>query len=250
MSLGGYVVFVDADDYLDKDALYRLNNIITSHKTLDFILCNNIYHHRQIDKQPKITSQFVPKKLENRIFSPKDILLSIPKLHLYSVYSSIFSCDFLARWNLYFEAFIIFEDILFMQIAFTLAKHFYITSEAIYHYRTCREDSIMNTKSRQKTLKATFSYFKLASIFLSHSLNAQDDVFKTYFRHWAIFYAKETLRKVQFLSYIDDIGFTKQDLKPFVQLLPLKYRFCYRFPLVYGFPKRVRLLLEQFIRKL
>ena len=241
-----YAIFVDSDDYLESNALQRLAEIL-SRNSVESLIINSAYYDDGTTQRLQVL--FIPQESEifNRIVSSAEVLMSVPKIHFYAMWVFVYECDFLFRHKLCFEPNILFEDILFATYAFSLTQRAMFTDIPLYHYRVVRKGSIMDTKDKNLHRVAN-SHFALAKAFHKYATCAKDEDKRAYLEHWSIFYVKETLRDIQRLGYGEKLDFSKSDITPFMPLLPMKYRFCATFPRIYGFPKRCRIKLMDFIK--
>lgn len=191
----------------------------------------------------------IPQNSEilNRIISSQQVLEIFPKIHIFAMWLLVYECDFLFRHKLYFEPNILFEDILFATYAFSKTQKAMFIDKPLYHYRTSRKGSIMDTNDKNLH-KVASSHFSLAKNFYHHSTLAQSKANKAFLLHWSIFYVKETLRDIQKTGYAKELTFNKNDIRFFMPLLPIKYRFCGFFPRIYGFPKLCRLAMLDIIK--
>ncbi|WP_394989606.1 glycosyltransferase [uncultured Helicobacter sp.] len=231
-----YIVFVDSDDYIELDGLQCLATIISSNPSLDTIICNRAYHDTTLRD-----AIFFPTNDENKIFNYADILQQYPHICVYSVWLFVYQCDFLFHTTHMFEPYIYHEDNLFISYLLTLTQRAYIADTPIYHYRVSRQGSIMNTKTKVRFCDGVYSYFILTKRFYELSHDAQHEIQRNYLWYWASFFLKETLRGLQKYGYTKELRFNKSDLKTFYPFMDKKYRFCYHFPRIYGFPKKLRL---------
>lgn len=233
-----YILFLDSDDSLEHVALEHIASIIKQHGYLECIFSNQSFHMANNSKI--ISREFFNKEYEDKVFCDNSHFLK-NHIHLYVVWNTCFSAKFIFKHDLLFYPKIIYEDILFAQNAFALMSRFYIDSTPIYNYTLKREGSIMNVKNY---FRSANSYFILASEF-----DRLSSVHKGYFSFWSEFYAKEVLRSLQFIGYNKKLDFSKQDLARFLVHIKGRRRFCYHFPRIYGFPKRLRLFLKSlFVR--
>ena len=238
-----YIVFVDSDDYLEESALMRMYQHISLETDLQCLVFNSAFHFGASGKQ-LVENIFFDSGYKRKVYDSKSILCVNPHIHYYAVWLFVYRCDLIFDNKCFFEPHIYYEDVLFASYIFTFMKRFKMVDEAVYCYRVQRQDSIMTTKSRAKSLHSAFSHFMIAKRFCEYSLQAQDEQIRGYLLHWGAFYIKETLREIQPFGYIAELGFTKADLKPFLPYIKGKYRFCYHFPRIYGFPKRLRLAFQ------
>lgn len=242
-AMGGgsdYIYFVDSDDYLESNAIDNIAQVLL-HNKVDFICCNSYYSVS--NNKEKKEYVFLPKQYELKLISTQNILQDFPCIHFYNVWLFVYNKDFLAKHHLLFEPNIFFEDVLFASYAFSLADKIIITPTPAYNYRISRDGSIMNTLSKVKIYHSVYSYFTIAKRFFQYKTNATSQLKKEYFLFCGCFYLKQTLRKLQLTGYAKDLGFSKDDLRAYLPYIKGKYRFCFHFPRIYGFPKKVRLFI-------
>lgn len=233
-----YIVFVDSDDYVDSEMLAYLYGHIGDGE-VESLINNSLYHIRGGALSLK-QDVFIPSdsRLFDGIYTCEEVLGDSIHIHLATIAMVAYRSDFLFATQCWFEPGIYYEDVLFMNTAFLQSKKIKFINQPLYCYRSDREGSIMNAKSMQNLLHGARSYFHLAQNLDSLANQSSHRVVEAYLRYWGAFYAKQSLRCIQPFGYVEELGFSRADLYPFLPYLPFKYRLCLHFPKIYGFPKQ------------
>ena len=171
VSAGDWIMFIDADDWIEPDTLEKFSNYIFQTEA-DYIFGG--FYKEFSNKQVKIYSQRYP---DNKIFEGKSGRLKLQKMTLASpmygdsgmratmyrsVWGGVFSSSLLKDNNVRFDPSIKQdEDFLFRVYVAEHSKLTVYVNEMFYHYRSYgssasvhfREDSINNFKETTKILK-------------------------------------------------------------------------------------------------
>ena len=144
-SSGSYIMYVDADDFLEVNAVeVMLKNIIT-YKT-DFVI-ESIWNYddkqgRRVDKEDRyFTLSWLGPNFNNRPISPQELLPVMYNLPVMA-WGKLYNADFLKNSGVKFPAGLIYEDNLFFTELFFKAKSFSIDRRQLYNYRVNVEKSI------------------------------------------------------------------------------------------------------------
>ena len=136
VSKGKYLVFVDSDDWIEKDYVSKLHNVIDN---CDFALCNfNIFNREKITSELIIKKNILSEDLKNlkySIFSPK-----YGRSHGFSnsrcVCGKMFKSSIIKDKKIYFdEKLYLLEDGLFNLEYLKNCKNFYLLTDCLYNYR-------------------------------------------------------------------------------------------------------------------
>lgn len=165
---GGYVLFVDSDDYLPNHALKILNKATNIYPEADFIRGNQ---RILIDGNREAESEFsVSRALySNRILDGESFLINILQKD-YAPIDSLFKRDFLIKHSIEFhEELTVLEDGPFIsEICSKNPKCVYINEET-YVYRLFNPNSVTNSpKNLNKSLsliRGAQYYIKIANAF-------------------------------------------------------------------------------------
>ena len=149
LSVGEYIVFLDADDILSSECLSIYNKIIIE-AWPDLIISNNYIQERNVRLSRKITKKTVDSDEEKT--SLMEVALSQSQYHgeewygnLHTVWAKCFSLKIIKRNKLAFdERLKIGEDILFFLNFVLNCKNIKLTNEATYIY-TINPASVMHT---------------------------------------------------------------------------------------------------------
>lgn len=255
ISQGDYICFLDSDDWLDKDALLKTYPL-AKENDLDLLF----FETYNFDEKTEKISPFngfvsLPKELEYKVFTYKDILLTNNLLRVsHTAWSKLFKKDFLLDNNLFFADKCFFEDFeFFFRYIFKMTKLGYINS-ALYFYRINVENSMVADANKNhfdlltvldsvknsliennlfKDYEILFNNYKIVN--LEFRYNNVDDKYKKEFKKRI----KDDFRKM---------GLSKQDLKklsPYARqiyeeftgakfyLLFLPFRKAYRYYIIY-----------------
>ena len=141
---GKYILFVDSDDWIEKDTVEKLVNII-EREQVDFVRFNAVWDGRPgiPDGTPCIyePSRRLDTGLYDKEKIKKDIyprLLITPDLFLgpvLSAWSSLYNREFLVSNNIRFDKPVKYsEDSIFSARVVTSARTFFVTDDCYYHY--------------------------------------------------------------------------------------------------------------------
>lgn len=160
-STGDYILFVDSDDYINKDFIEHAINILKN-KSIDIILPQIIYKY-SINEE-----RFITKLNENKIYHIDEVLkmLIINKDLKDFVWGKIFKRELIE--SKYFGESRIFEDIDFTHRVILNAKLIQFQPKCEYYYLQ-REGSLLSNKfDRSKTYLITATEKMLKNILSSY----------------------------------------------------------------------------------
>lgn len=149
LSVGEYIVFLDADDILSSECLSVYEKMIIEAQP-DLIISNNYIQERNVQLSRKITKETVDSNEEKT--SLMEVALRQSQYHgeewygnLHTVWAKCFSLKIIKRNNLVFdERLKVGEDILFFLNFVLDCKNIKLTNEATYIY-TINPASVMHT---------------------------------------------------------------------------------------------------------
>lgn len=150
-----YVMFVDSDDYLERDACKILYSCLKGNKKIDLVASsyieekeNNkvIIRHTNLGKEILSSKQFIVKSIS------KNEYYTMAVLYLYKY-------SFLKENNLRFKEGIFFEDHEFTPRVFLKARFIIYCDFPFYHYMI-RENSIMTSVNTQKKIEDSLIVYK------------------------------------------------------------------------------------------
>lgn len=156
---GDYLWFIDSDDYIDRNALSVLSDVIAD-DTYDIIN----FTHKTVFKNNRIVGG--DKYFEPRTCTGTDYLACTNFL---SAWTCLYRRSYIKENNLRFKEGVIWEDSEFNIRAYTLTDNCYCISDALYYYIR-REDSIsdlratgFSTNSRVSNAYGLDEYFQASS---------------------------------------------------------------------------------------
>lgn len=185
---GDYIVFLDSDDYIDKNALFDLNKLICENGFPD-IIYTGFVEERGETKTKKYGYASEPNKIYNR----HDFLKSeLEKRTLYAAACfGIYKRKLIIDNKLFFKPGICHEDELWTPQVVNKATFIYLSDLTYYHYIR-RNDSITKVKDKTKNgIDLLESCYDLMNIF-----STMDDCYlkRMMNNHIAMLYMKAMCR--------------------------------------------------------
>lgn len=162
IATGKYVMFIDADDFYEKNACEVLYREI-SQKQADYVVGNYIHTNANGEKweQPL----FDQTQYGNFELSMKDYQKSIFVMNSV-VWNKVFSREFLEKYKLRFVEGALAEDAIFSIGCYAHAKRAYYINDVVYNYRQNENNSSISTNcSREYFTRINASYKMLYDIF-------------------------------------------------------------------------------------
>lgn len=142
---GSYIMYVDADDFIEVNMVeVMLKNILT-HKT-DFVI-ESIWNYddklgRRVDREDRyFTLTWLGPNFNNRPISPSELLHVMYNLPVMA-WGKLYNAEFLKNSGVKFPEGLIYEDNLFFTELFFKAKSFSVDRRQLYNYRVNVEKSI------------------------------------------------------------------------------------------------------------
>ncbi|MBR1668764.1 MAG: glycosyltransferase [Bacteroidaceae bacterium] len=150
---GTYIVFVDADDFLDEDALEHLYQISENQQVEVLGFSYKTYPQGQSSHYTMQTGT---------VLSPSQLLASTTQPQssddLCFVWRYMIRRDFLQKYNICFNTNVRFaEDMIFMMEVFAHAQRVYLSDDAPYHYRIDNPHSIMRERRYNPYMEESLS---------------------------------------------------------------------------------------------
>lgn len=189
IATGKYVMFVDADDILTKNACEVLYNEIEN-KNADFITCNyiNITQDGILYEKPIFdTDKYTNCKLTFEDKFTSSVLMTC------SASNKIFRMSFLNENNIRFEKGMIAEDSIFSNLCFIKSKNVYYINDILYYYRQRQID--------KKSISTNCSLEYFYNISKSYKLIYENFKLNNRLDYYRLFYAK-TLTYIMY-KFID-----------------------------------------------
>lgn len=210
---GEYIFFLDSDDYIDKNALSDLSDLIYRNEFPDIIYTKFI---EEREKNRVIKCGYASEP--NKLYSREEFLKGeLEKRTLYAAACfGIYKRKFIVHNKLYFKAGICHEDELWTPQVVNMAHTIYLSDLAYYHYIR-RNDSITKVKDKTKNgIDLLDTCYELADIFSN-----MDDKYleKLMNNHIAMLYMKAMCRgKLYRKEYVHMID----------RKFPLEYAFIFK----------------------
>lgn len=175
-STGNYVVFVDADDYLDPLFVENLYNSIKKNDT-DFAFYSRCFRHKK-DKQP-------PKNIENKLSAEETLVDLLSPDIVVGCWNKIYKRDLLDKYNIRFNTDLFYGE----GLNFITTYSQYINSasklfERRYYYRKNNQTSATTAFNLKKYVNGEKS---LETIY-SNLIIKTNTVKKAYSFHLCMFY--------------------------------------------------------------
>lgn len=160
-SKGQYILFLDPDDWLEKNALDLLNSIIDK-KEYDIVQFKYIIND--------INSNKVMINIDNSIFDNDNLLnMTLVGKNIFSVWSKLIKREFILKNNIYFNEDISYgEDLLYTATMIMYKPKYIFIDEFLYNYYK-RENSLSRTKNN-KLLDITKAIYFLKQNLLQNKL--------------------------------------------------------------------------------
>lgn len=190
---GEYIVFIDGDDWIEKNALELLYNSAKENDS-DIVICDfeNVYENgnREIKQQIDTTIEDIQKAY----------MIAMP-----SSCNKLFKKDFLNSIGFKFYTGIFYEDLAVYPIVASKAKKISYVNEPLYKYRI-RSGSIMNQQKNTKKLLdifTVFDYIEKGINSIENKENFEQEIEYIYIKH--LLHAAS----LRFINYKEDKNLDK-----------------------------------------
>ncbi|OED30385.1 glycosyltransferase family 2 protein [Methanosphaera sp. WGK6] len=140
---GEYILFIDSDDWIDKNTLNILYNQATQTKS-DLVLFNSIEHYNNNKTRTRIYPIKNYISDENKVFNYMDAKKLVMNSYLI-VCTKLHKLEFLRKNNIQFVENTLFEDVLFHIKTMIKAEKIAYTPQILYNYR--KEDLTRQSSS-------------------------------------------------------------------------------------------------------
>lgn len=137
---GDYVVFLDSDDFLERNYIEKINELILNSKNSDLIIygSNNVYSNEVVKNNKSIGKKYYSS---NKQFETKFNFI-FSKINLFVTWNKIYKRSVLIDNGIYFPTQRVGEDALFNFNVFKVVNSVYIdTNLRLYNYRVRRNGS-------------------------------------------------------------------------------------------------------------
>lgn len=187
---GEYVLFLDADDYLEPHALERLFTQASS-KALDVLFFSARTIYEGVLMRGVYRDEYTARKNINGVMSGQQLLMQFQSKESFSASAAmqLLRRDFLNEAGVRFYEGILQEDNLFTCLTLAYAKRAAYLNEPLY-VRRVHADSIMTSK---KTIKHVYGHFKCAyeleRWLVSHVDSCEPGFFEALLAHVSVCYA-------------------------------------------------------------
>lgn len=151
---GEYVLFVDSDDYIEKDTCLKICEALKTFGEADAFFFDGIQEADQVHTSMKR----IPTKCIRCFDNGKSYLLEHYTQRNLNVEACLYAYrrEFLSDHHLKFKEGILHEDVEFTPRALLLCEKIIELPDSLYHY-VIRENSISTQKSREKNIKDLFT---------------------------------------------------------------------------------------------
>lgn len=131
---GEYITFLDADDYIEIQALQKINDIINNN-VVESIIFN--YYHKT--KKLNCGQKSIMKMAETGYISKSDALIYTKG----STWGKVYLLEKIKENNIKFPDLKVNEDMVFNKLAMAICEKIYYFNEPLYHY-IMQENSLIN----------------------------------------------------------------------------------------------------------
>lgn len=179
ISNGDYIVFLDGDDVMCENALYKMSSLIEEYSYPEIII-GNIIHWSINNSEIIVDNSKYMNKLDimnileiNQLYAKDSVQLP------WRAYQSIYKKNFLIDNNLFFDEELVgAEDCDYYLKVIQKIKTYAITDTAFVKYRINREGSIINTPSYNSVIGQLKTF---ANAYNSADIFPDEKLMKTYF---------------------------------------------------------------------
>ena len=209
---GDYILFVDSDDYLTKDAIRRMVDAAQEYNS-DFI---DSYHLLYLRKKNGKLVSFTEKKLPKEKLVMGSLNDDIRIIDMYTYITGKLIKKELISDLQFDESLSRYEDMVFEHILKTRIKNYVFLNKIIYFYFQ-REDSLVNTLGK-KHLCYIDAMEKVKHIYLNHSKEIQEKVESILFTNALLTLFTKVIKNDDSLE--DNTKLCKESLKKIIDIFP------------------------------
>lgn len=209
---GDYIVFVDSDDELTKEAIRRMIDIAVKYNS-DFVDSYHLlYYTKANKKQLSFTEHKIPKKL--LVLGAVNENKKILSMYTY-ITGKLYRRDLID--NLRFdESLNIYEDLVFDNELKSRVKNYVFLNKVLYLYYQ-REDSLINTFGK-KHLMFLDAARKVKEIYLNYNKDIKDKVSAILFQNIVLTLFTKVIKNDDNLG--DNVETTKKCLNDLINIFP------------------------------
>ena len=185
---GDYVVFIDGDDWIEKDALERFAKAIDEYGDVDLIAAAaNEYHEDEKGNREFTCKRFnyLPED-DGKIFSGKEATVRIGRLHdlpYPAVWLTVSKLEFLRKHQLTFIPGIVDQDEDWAPRALFLAEKVLVMDYCFYDYRR-RPGSAMTSLTMRDLHAMALVMRSLFAFYVEHKEEVTPDIEQVWQRSW------------------------------------------------------------------
>jgi len=175
ISSGKYILFLDSDDFLNKESLKKIDDCIKTVGEIDILLCSMLFYDEKNSLYYKKHEPYIEKcnKQESGINILVDLIRT--KTIVWNPFSSVFRRENLIKNNIYFDNELIgAEDLDFFINAILKSNSFYTKNIDICAYRVGREGSITTNLNINALYGQLFTRKKWFDYFYALDIDAQN----------------------------------------------------------------------------
>ena len=212
VATGDYILFVDSDDYLTKDAIRRMVDASIEYNA-DFIDSYQLLYLKK--KNGKLLS-FTEKKLPKEKLVMGSLEDDIRILDMYTYIKGKLIKRELVKDLQFDESLSRYEDLLFEHEVKTRIKNYVFLNRIIYFYFQ-REDSLVNTLGK-KHLCYIDAMEKVKHIYINHSKEIQEKVESMLFTNAILTLFTKVIKNDDSLD--DNTKLCKESMKRIIDIFP------------------------------
>ena len=185
---GDYVVFVDGDDWIEKDALERFAKAIDEYGDVDLIAAAANEYHEDDDGHQEFACKrfnYLPED-DGKIFTGKEATVRVGQLSALpypAIWLIASKLDFLRKYQLSFIPGIICEDEDWTPRALFLAEKVLVMDYCFYNYRR-RPGSSMTSLTVRDLHAVALVMRSLFAFYTEHKKEVTPDIAKVWQRNW------------------------------------------------------------------
>ena len=209
---GDYILFLDSDDYLTKDAIRRMVDAAQEYNS-DFI---DSYHLLYLRKKNGKLVSFTEKKLPKEKLVMGSLNDDIRIIDMYTYITGKLIKKELISDLQFDESLSRYEDMVFEHILKTRIKNYVFLNKIIYFYFQ-REDSLVNTLGK-KHLCYIDAMEKVKHIYLNHSKEIQEKIESMLFTNALLTLFTKVIKNDDSLE--DNTKLCKESLKKIIDIFP------------------------------
>lgn len=243
-AIGEYIIFLDSDDYINKNKLIDILDMLNKLDTDIDVIMSNFCEIRQ--KQKKITKE-IKKIKKNKILINNDELIKNIFLEtegLWTAWKFIVRRRFLKKHNIWFKEGFLHEDVDYTTRVLISMENFMYYPIPWYCYRLEREGSIMNNK-KFKSLKDTANIVNDLNNFINSnnwSKETKDVILsklsETIYSNLKLYKYGTSLEKKEFINLVKKNKFMLYKSRYF------KHKIFYKFTKIFGIQKTIELYIK------